>query len=303
MRSKGASSAIAALVVCGLATASVACRGWEKQGILDDTAAFGFPRALEYAERASAAYESDDVIRQRFGQSSEVTIRDLPGLNVKAFVEIDRAKRLQWVVVRGTANLANVRVDCEYHRDSESHLGCPVHRGFYTSAIGVYAFARPLLDPTFETRVTGHSLGGAVAAVLLMMFENDGLKLGRAMTFGQPKVTDEQGVLRYARLPLLRFVNHDDPIPLIPPAGFLPREGRGGAYRHFGAEVWLEDNGEFEFFSEHRAQARDLTSFWGHLGEENPAEHLIAHYISKMEALLAKFPHRAPLETARRGPA
>jgi hypothetical protein len=283
------------LLSCGIASLAFACTRWERQGIVDDTAAFGFPRALEYAERASAAYGSDDAIRQRFGQGSEISIRDLPGLNVKAFVEVDRAKRLQWVVVRGTANLVNVKVDCEYHRDSESRLGCPVHRGFYTSAVGVYAFAHPLLDPTFETRVTGHSLGGAVAAVLLMMFENDGLRLGRAMTFGQPKVTDAQGVLRYARLPLLRFVNHDDPIPLVPPAGFLPREGRGGAYRHFGAEVWLEDNGQFEFFPEHRAQARDLTSFWGHLGEENPAEHLIAHYILKMESLVARFPERTPL--------
>jgi triacylglycerol lipase len=276
-------------IVVGL---TLGCTSWQSRGLVDDTAAFGFPRALEYAERASAAYETDDAIRQRFGQGTEVSIRDIPGLDIKAFVEVDRAKRLQWVAVRGTASLANVRVDCEYHRDSETRLGCPVHRGFYDSAVGVYGFARPLLDPAFETRVTGHSLGGAVAAVLLMMFENDGLKLGRAMTFGQPKVTNGQGVERYGRLPLLRFVNHDDPIPLVPPASFLPGHGKG-AYRHFGAEVWLEDNGQFEFFPEHPAQARDVTSFWNHLGEENPAEHLIANYIHKMEALLNEFPSRS----------
>src|SRR5262245_13950661 len=126
MRSKHPSPAIAALLVCGLAAAAVACNRWQKQGILDDTAAFGFPRALEYAERASAAYTSDDAIRQRFGQGAEISVRDLPGLDVKAFIEVDRAKRLQWVVVRGTANLANLKVDCEYHRDSETRLGCPV---------------------------------------------------------------------------------------------------------------------------------------------------------------------------------
>jgi triacylglycerol lipase len=281
-------------LLAGLAGLPFGCTSWQSKGIVDDTAAVAFPRAIEYAERASAAYEPDDAIRKRFGQDTELSIRDVPALDIKAFVEIDRAKRRQWVVVRGTANLANVKVDGEYHRDAEPRLGAPIHRGFYDAAQAVYGFARPLLDPTLEVRVTGHSLGGAVAAVLLMMFDNDGLKLGRAITFGQPKVTNGKGVERYRLLPLLRFVNHDDPIPLIPPDGFLPGQGKGG-YRHFGAEVWLEDNGQFEFFPEHRAEKRDVTSFWEHLGEENPAEHLIAHYIQKMRTLLEKFPERTAL--------
>jgi len=120
-----------------LPLATAGCDRWQARGIPDDTAAFGFPRALEYAERASAAYESDDVIRERFGAGRELRIRDIPGLDVKAFVEIDEARRVQWVVVRGTASLANVKVDVACHKDSEARLGCPVHRGFYNAAEGV----------------------------------------------------------------------------------------------------------------------------------------------------------------------
>ena len=266
------------------------CSRWQKGGLLDDSAAFGFPRVLEHARRAAAAYETDDVIKERFGAGTRLEISDLRGVDVKAFVEVDGAARVQWVVVRGTANLANVKLDAEWHKDAEARLGVPIHRGFYDSALAVYGFARPRLDPSFETRVTGHSLGGAVAAVLLMMFHEDGLHLGRAMTFGQPKVTNAAGVARYRDLPLLRFVNHDDPVPLLPPEGF----GQGaGVYRHFGAEVWLEDQGGFRFFPEHRAEAGAVTGFWRHLGEEDVAEHFIARYIANLEKQLQLFPHRA----------
>jgi hypothetical protein len=280
-----------------------ACSSWQSLGIEDDTDAVGFPSALEYAQRASAVYASDAVIRQRFGQGTRLEIRDVPRLDLRTFVEIDPIRRVQWVAVRGTANLANVKLDAEWHKDSEARLGVSIHRGFFDAAVAVHDFARPLLDPAFETRVTGHSLGGAGAVVLLMFLQQDGLRLGRAMTFGQPKVTNQAGVERYRDLPLLRFVNHDDPVPLLPPRG--PDEGPG-AYRHFGPEVWLQDSGGFRFFPEHWAEAPDVTSFWGHLGREDVAEHFIARYLANLERQVQLFPQRTvaqPLSPSPRAPA
>ncbi|HJT21997.1 MAG TPA: hypothetical protein VJ746_16090 [Nitrospira sp.] len=40
----------------------------------------------------------------------------------------------------------------------------------------VYRFAKPLLKTDYETRVTGHSYGGAAAAIVLMMLKEDGAK-------------------------------------------------------------------------------------------------------------------------------
>ena len=99
------------------------------------------------------------------------------------------------------------------------------------------------------------------------------------MTFGQPKVTNEAGVDRYRDLPLLRIVNHDDPVPLLP--WETPRAAQAGFFRHLGAELWLTDRGTWQFFAEHRAERFLLTSFVAHVGRENPREHEMARYLAK----------------------
>ena len=136
---------------------------------------------------------------------------------VKAYIETDEANKIQWVSVRGTSNLDNVKLDVDYNKVVDGRLQIPLHKGFADTALQVYAFAKPLLRPGYEVRVTGHSLGGAAAAIVLMLFKEDGVKLGQAMTFGQPKVTNRAGVEKYRGLPLLRFVNDKDPVPLLPP--------------------------------------------------------------------------------------
>jgi triacylglycerol lipase len=284
-------------LLAALSVAACGCERWQSKGALDDARALSFGQALEYAERASAAYGTDASIRARFGEGTRLAIRDLPEVDVKAFVEVDPGRRVQWVAVRGTASLRDVKDDVEYREEPDPALGIRVHRGFYESATAVHDFVRPLLLRQYETRLTGHSLGGAVAAILMMMLQEDGQRLGRAITFGQPKVTNEQGVERYRRLPLLRVVNHDDPVPLLPPAVFLPGRG-GGAYRHFGAEVWLLDDGNFRFFPEPVAQERDVTAFWTHLPEVNVTEHFIANYLRKLDEAAQRFPGPAPLPSA-----
>jgi triacylglycerol lipase len=105
------------------------------------------------------------------------------------------------------------------------------------------------------------------------------------VTFGQPKVTTEAGVARFRDLPLLRVVNHDDPVPLLP--WETPGAALGGLFRHLGAELRLTDRGTWELFAEHRAERYLLTSFAAHLGRENPKEHEMARYLAKLEALAA----------------
>jgi hypothetical protein len=104
------------------------------------------------------------------------------------------------------------------------------------------------------------------------------------ITFGQPKVTTEAGVARFRELPLLRVVNHDDPVPNLP--WETPGAARGGFYRHFGQELRFSDRGTFELLAEHRAEAFLVTSFFARLGRENPLEHEIARYLGKIEGIL-----------------
>jgi predicted lipase len=243
---------------------------------------------LDYARRASAAYQSDEAIRAVVGAGPTLTVANLPGVDVRAFVEVDEAKRVQWVAVRGTANLENAVEDADYTKVPVRELGIPVHVGFADDARAVWSFAHPQLRPGLETRVTGHSLGGALAVLLAMRLRVDGQPLGHVITFGQPKFTTEEGVARFRDLPLLRVVNHDDPVPLLP--WETPGAVVGGLYRHLGRELRLTDQGTFELFAEHRAERYLLTSFVGHLGRENPKEHEIARYLGRIETLVGPRP-------------
>ena len=94
------------------------------------------------------------------------------------------------------------------------------------------------LQPNYQTRITGHSLGGAVAVILMMFLKEEGYLIEKCITFGQPKVTNRQGVQQCQHLPLLRVINREDTVPLVPPCTALNLL-RGG-YAHFGPEVQLE---------------------------------------------------------------
>lgn len=265
--------------------AGIGC-GMPSGGEVDAPVDFAF--VLEHARRADAAYLPDETIRARFGPEHPVAVSDLAPLDVRAFVEHDEARRIQWIAVRGTANLANVEEDADYDKRFAERLGAPVHHGFMRDAHAVWSFARPLLRDGYETRVTGHSLGGAVAAVVLMRLRVDGVRLGRSVTFGQPKVTTEEGVARYRELPLLRVVNHDDPVPLLP--WETPGAVRGGLFRHFGRELWLDDKGTWELFAEHQAERYRLTSFLERLGQDDVLEHKMDRYLARLEKIAADAP-------------
>jgi hypothetical protein len=268
----------------GGAASSAATAGPSPAASPSGAAPVNLAEVLDYARRAGAAYGDDAAIRAAAAPGSILTIANLPGVDVRAFVEVDVARGVQWVAVRGTANLKNVAEDAEYTKVPAPDLGVPVHKGFVEDARAVWTFARPRLRPELETRLTGHSLGGALALLLAMRLSVEGHPLGRVITFGQPKVTTEAGVVRFRDLPLLRVVNHDDPVPDLP--WETPGAARGGFYRHFGQELRFSDRGTFELLPEHRAEAFLVTSFLGRLGRENPTEHEIARYLGKIEGIL-----------------
>lgn len=244
-----------------------------------------FAEMLEFARRANAAYRDEPAIRAVVGPTPALTVSTLGGVDVRAFVEVDDSQRLQWVVVRGTANLLNAAEDADYKKVKAPDLGIEVHQGFLDDADATWRFVRPLLKPGVETRITGHSLGGALAVLMAMRLQLAGFAVARVVTFGQPKVTNEAGVERFRGLPLLRVVNHDDPVPLLP--WETRGAAEGGFFRHLGSELWLTDKGTWEFFTEPLAERYVLTSFVAHLGRENPREHEMARYLAKLEALAA----------------
>lgn len=296
LRSETCARVLLALAACrgdgGRSTATaLAAAGVPATAAPGTVAAPDFGEVLDYARRANAAYGDEAAIRAVVGPGPLVTVADLPGVDVRAFVEVDETRRRQWVAVRGTANLRNVTEDAEYAKVDARDLGVPVHEGFLADARAVWTFARPLLRPGLETRLTGHSLGGALAVLLAMRLRLDGVAVSRVVTFGQPKVTTEAGVVLFRDLPLLRVVNHDDPVPLLP--WETPGAVLGGLFRHFGAEVRLTGVGTWQLFPEPTAERYLLSSFDSHLGRENPVEHEMARYLARLQPLAASGPKTA----------
>ncbi|MBO4271405.1 lipase family protein [Microbispora triticiradicis] len=192
-------------------------------------------------------------------------------LDSTAFLVQSRDGRVVVLAYRGTEPLdaidwlTDIDLDPETyffaHGRSAQHL--QVHSGFYRSAMAtsdrVIAALRRALDgqsileddpepggrrPLDSLYITGHSLGGAVAAMMAAIIaadpEYDNLNgvLKAVYTFGQPMI----GVPAFAHMcnnqllsdRMFRFIHRHDPVPHVPP-------GPTGDFEHFGLEYVYRD--------------------------------------------------------------
>ncbi|MDO9116748.1 MAG: lipase family protein [Nitrospira sp.] len=273
------------VTLAGLVAASAGCskNALPKPTPSQPSVPIDFALAGQYAQRAALVYETDASIKQKSPAGSLISFMVETPKGVKAYIETDDARKIQWVAVRGTATLENMKLDVDYNKVVDGRLQIPLHKGFADTALQVYAFAKPLLRPGYEVRVTGHSLGGAAASIVLMLFKEDGVKLGQAMTFGQPKVTNRAGVEKYRGLPLLRFVNDKDPVPLLPPLDISTILDEG-PYKHIGPEVVLKDGTNYAYFSDAQAERFSVISFWNSLGRQEVPDHSISNYLQSLQA-------------------
>lgn len=175
----------------------------------------GHREIYEYARFAKAAYLESPELEGEFGDSVLV-LRELASSRVQIALIEDRG--VQWITIRGTANPKNVVVDGRIKVVREPRLGAYFHGGFLRASQEAHDAIRSELDPEREVRITGHSLGGAVALILAALLSEDpaGYDLGRTVTFGQPMVTDANGVKVLRNIQLLRVVNRLDPVAILP---------------------------------------------------------------------------------------
>jgi len=180
-----------------------------------------------------------------------------------AYLIQSRCGRVAVLCYRGTepANFGNWLGDADVGSDAMNFGGArlAIHAGFHRN---VAATRRPILDllnaaargeslgrpgaptdhPLEALYVTGHSLGGAMAAIFALRLAADGdqplllEKLRAIYTFGQPLVAG--GPLPDAGIPvarrLFRHVNARDIVPSLPFAAW-------GPLQHFGQEFRYAD--------------------------------------------------------------
>jgi triacylglycerol lipase len=241
-----------------------------------------FKESLDLARKSELAYLPDSLVRAACAADSCFIITG-PVTGARAFVQRNDSTRKQWLAFRGTQTVGDVKLDARYTHHRDTVLEIYLHQGFSNAADELLPLVLPHLRQGYETILTGHSLGGAVAAVMSLHLEAQGYTV-RAQTFGQPKVTNIEGARMHASLNLTRFVNGRDPVPLVPPVDWKPGGGRGGSFAHFGREVLLED-GTFECLTTHYIRNLDPAEWEGQAQTEAALDHLLANYLASLEKL------------------
>ena len=151
---------------------------------------------IEYAEYCKAIYDIGG------DQKDEVAF------------EVKQDNGISIIVIRGTANEANVLSDIDVRLVDDSLTGIKLHKGFRDASLAVMEIIDR--DHTIEqtVRVTGHSLGGAVAQIIGMWLHKRGKNV-QVFSYGSPKVSNQ--VLSSGQPTHWRVVRLSDPIPFSPP--------------------------------------------------------------------------------------
>jgi len=238
-----------------------------------------------YAKRSKSAYDPIPDIRKAYPLVTRaVTIESI---DVLYFVEQDKPNQKQTISIRGTAAKPNVWEDLEISLIPDSILGISVHRGFQRDATAIYDDVIPHLRKDWPIRITGHSLGGAIAGLLAAYFEKQGYTVERIVTFGQPKVATklpEDFVLQVGT----RVVNNLDVVPMVPP--YTP----GRQYQHFASEVILRDGPDYVYLDAHDADRLSVGDFWRNITDFSAKDHHMDGYLSNIQEKVANGSRQVP---------
>jgi pimeloyl-ACP methyl ester carboxylesterase len=129
-----------------------------------------------------------------------------------------------------------------------------MHRGYRIIARECADALAPLMTPGYSVQLTGHSLGGAVAVATALLFRSRGASVEKVVTFGAPKLGPRETRDAAEPLDVLRVVQKDDLIPLLPMSRPFVRK----PYVHLGEGVVLDNDAPGRY-------AR-LTKEWGTAG-------------------------------------
>jgi triacylglycerol lipase len=236
-----------------------------------------FAEIETYAERSQAAYGAKSAIKAKYPKTIRISSPGAKG--VLYFLEQDDKAKTQIITVRGTADQKNFQEDLNITVRTDRKTDIPVHAGFDRVTRAIYSDVKPHLKRNYRTYVTGHSLGGAVAALIALYAIEDGFMVERVVTFGQPKFTTAAGVQRL-RLPLMRVVDENDVVPMLPPDTATDPEF--GPYEHLGPEVIVLGGQYYVYLPAHNANRIDVGELWRSIGIADLPDHKIAHYVNRI---------------------
>lgn len=113
-------------------------------------------------------------------------------------------------------------------------------------------------------------------------FAQDGHALERIIAFGQPRFTTAASVPIFSHLPLLRVVDENDLVAMLPPA--LTLGGAHGRFEHVGPEIILLEGRRYVYLAGHDANRLALGEFWRSMNVASLADHRMDRYIERLAA-------------------
>jgi hypothetical protein len=276
---------------------------------------------------SKAAYNFDNDnpdtgLCQQYEQGPGITMQTLPVQLHDVFgnphqdyykILIDNVRKEQIIAIRGTSSWEDWYTNIHIDPAVDSILNVGVHSGFRMYADDVYKVLEAPggtditgapklpLNRSYNTYVTGHSLGGAAAVILglyLHLEKPVPYKIAGVYTFGQPKAFDNRGATswpNYARK-VYRAENCRDPVPQTPFGSNIlsslivdPLSGKEdrGQYQHLGQEILLLDPGEYWMPANEMAgnPVSDIDAVYDALKAHQPIVHDIAEYIARIHYL------------------
>lgn len=256
-----------------------------------------FKTLMEYATISNAIYQENDHIKKTFlDYGYTLIVHDqLPGYGVSYALATNDDLKQQIIAIRGTANVENAIVDMAFILLDDEHTGIKLHQGFSKPSGDIYEKIKPLLNKNYRINTTGHSLGGAAALILAMMVDADNFNVGKAITFGQPKVTNISGSRKYSHLDVTRVVMPKDMVPLAPP--FDPTDMMDlSIYWHIGTEVILYEDNTYSVLRGVESMMRATDFMTEAITEENLQHHFMSQYIKALSQKLVD-PKTVPYES------
>jgi len=149
---------------------------------------------IEHAEYCKAIYDAGG------DQKDEVAF------------EVKQDNGISIIIIRGTANDANVLSDVDVRLVSDTRTGIRLHKGFRDVAVNILQIIDTTKTLEHTVHVTGHSLGGAVAQIIGMWLHTRGKNV-QIFSYGSPKVSNQ---VLDSQPTHWRVSNPIDPIPFTP---------------------------------------------------------------------------------------
>jgi len=137
----------------------------------------------------------------------------------------------------------DIRADLDATKALAETVG-RVHRGFKKEVDDIWPMLEKVLSADQETLdkylwFTGHSLGGAMAAICAGRCQLSAVKTypEQLHTFGSPRVGTKR-YINHAKINYYRWVNNNDVVTRTPPAWM--------GYHHSGKEMYLDSDGKLK---------------------------------------------------------